>query len=71
MDNNNDTYIDTTTIVKNIYEKLTKKDFNDLSGDAIGLMLYLFAAGWKCCLLKQGSDEKVFIQINDEKIEIT
>ncbi len=71
MDNNNDTYIDTTTIVKNIYEKLTKKDFNALSGDEVGLMLYLFTAGFKYCLLQQGSDEKVFIKINDEKIEIT
>lgn len=49
---NNDTYIDTTTVVKNIYEKLTIKDFNALSGDEVGLMLYLFTAGFKCCLLQ-------------------
>jgi hypothetical protein len=71
MDNNNDTYIDSTIIIKKIYEQLTKKDFNALSSDDVVLMVYLFTAGFKSALLQHGLDEKVFIQINDKKIEIT
>ncbi len=67
---NDDRCLDAVATTKAIYEQLTQEKFDDLTGTHQAILDVLFSCGFKAGLLQAKSDDQVFIQINDKKIEI-